>query len=426
MIPNYFILLVALLVAVLVRALWKIGSITTNRRESLAKNLEPLLGVFTILVGAMLVSIQFRVQLVPLGEPLGEDYLYQSTSMLLLVMIISLIIAFLLSAIIGRLPVVKRVLSTERPFGVLLLSAAATCGLAWFFLPQVSQLQLLYFIATAAGLGVLVIIVPNRLRPITREDWVELWQRRELLFIWLRYTIKARYTQTILGILWIVLMPLSLSLVMAFAIGLILRVQGPGVPQVAFLLAGVISFGFFQEDVQKSTGVIASKVQLIGKVYFPREILILLQLGEGIVDFVFKVLVLIVVDLIVGIPPNWMLVYLPIPVLTLILLTLGVMFFVSVWSMLIWDVPQLVGVIIRLLLYTSPVFFSLDRVPEKWRFLIAINPLTLVIEAFRDVVVYRVPPDMVSLFYPIVISLALTYTGYAYFKSKEGVLSDFV
>jgi lipopolysaccharide transport system permease protein len=425
MTPNHLVLLAALLIAVLFHALWKIGSIATNRRELVAKNLELLLATFTILVGAMLVSIQFRVQLLPFGETLGEDYTLHSTS-LLIVMVFALLFAFLLSVIAGRLPGVKRLLSTDRPFRVMLVAVAVTCGLALYFMPQISQLQLIYFAVIAVGLGLLVIVVPNRLRPIAHEDWIELWQRRELLFIWLRYTIKARYTQTVLGILWIVLLPLSLSLVMAFAFGQILQAKGPGVPYVAFILAGIVSFSFFQEGVQNSTSAVASQIQLIGRVYFPREILILLSIGEGLVDMVFKLIVLIAVNLFVGIFPNWVLVYLPIPLIILTVLTLGLMFFVSVWSMLIRDVPQLVGVILRLLFYISPIIYSLENVPERWQFLVAINPLTLVIQAFRDIVVFGKPPDMVSLYYPMVISLALTYAGYAYFKSKQGVLSDLV
>jgi lipopolysaccharide transport system permease protein len=120
------------------------------------------------------------------------------------------------------------------------------------------------------------------------------------------------------------------------------------------------------------------------------------------------------------------LVWLILPLVILIAFVLALGFFFSVWSAFVRDIPQLIGVLMQLLFYLTPIIYPFEIVPERLRFLVLLNPVTPIVQGFRDIVVLQQPPDIVSLYYPLVISFALLVPGYSYFKSRQGTLSDMV
>jgi lipopolysaccharide transport system permease protein len=107
-----------------------------------------------------------------------------------------------------------------------------------------------------------------------------------------------------------------------------------------------------------------------------------------------------------------------------VIFILGLMFFISYLSVLVRDVPQLVNVLLQLLFYITPIIYPLETIPPDLRFWVQLNPMTALVRAFQAVTVYQKPPDMVSLYYPLVVGCVLLYMGYQFFKRYEKRLAD--
>lgn len=282
----------------------------------------------------------------------------------------------------------------------------------------------------AVIVGVLVIVLPGRFNPSSTGSDVfaaldRLAENRSLLGLWLRYNIEARYSQTILGILWIVLLPLSTAGVLALAFSQILRV-GYDVPFVSFFFTALVFWGLFNNSIFNSMQALISRMGLINQVNFPREVIILVVIGEALVDLMFTFIALVIINALNGISPNIQWIYLPSLLLILVMFTLGLMFILSTMAVFVRDVPQLVSVALQLLFYLTPILYPVSAIPESFRFIVLINPIGLVLQAFRDVLIYARPPDPLSLYYPLVAAVVLLYTGYAYFKANEERLADMI
>ncbi|MCE7946619.1 MAG: ABC transporter permease [Chloroflexi bacterium CFX4] len=379
-----------------------------------------------ILIGAHLIAVQIRLRL-PWGNTLGAEYDAQPP-LFYGIAAAAQAVAYLLAAWAARTPFAP-LLTPRSQFRVLALGIGGTVLGVLLLLPNLSKLQLIYFALAAVLLGVCVIIYPSRVNPAQDGgDFLahlfRLWQNRALLGLWLRYNIQSRYSQTVVGIFWIVLLPLAMSGVLALAFSQFLRVSYD-VPFISFFLAGLVPWGLFSSGIFNGMGAILGKMALINQVNFPREITVLLALGEGLVDLCFTLIALVIVNALNGIFPNAMWIYLPPLLFILICFTLGVMFFLSSMSLIIRDIPQLVGVVMQLLFYLTPILYPVSAIPERFRFIVLLNPVGLVLQAFRDVLVYGRAPDALSLYYPLVAALALLYMGYAYFKANETRLADF-
>ncbi len=379
-----------------------------------------------ILIGAHLIAVQVRLRLT-WGNPLGAEYEAQPP-LFFLIIAVAQALAYLLASWAARTPL-RRWLTPRSQFRLLILGIGLTVlGTLWL-LPDLSQLQLVYFGMAAAVVGVGGIVFPARINPqqdsgIFFMHLQRLWQNRALLGLWLRYNIQTRYSQTVLGIFWIVLLPLAMSGVLALAFTQFLRISYD-VPFIVFFLAGLVVWQLFSSGIFGGMNAILSKIGLINQVNFPREIAVLLVIGEGLVDFCFTFLAFVVVNALNGIYPSATWLYLPPLLFVLICFTLGLMFFLSSLSLMIRDIPQLFAVIMQLLFYLTPILYPVQNVPEQFRFIFIINPLGLIVQAFRDVTVYGRAPDALSLYYPLVAALTLLYMGYAYFKANESRLADF-
>jgi len=293
---------------------------------------------------------------------------------------------------------------------------------------DVSQLQLGYAMGLGIGLGFTCVALPEiaqsnvTQRPL--DHFRALWRYRFLVFIWLRYNILSRYSQTVLGILWIVLLPLITSLVLAFIFSEVLHIQLGNVPFVSFFLVALVPWNLFSQGIFGGTRAILGNLGLINQVYFPREILTLLALGESIVDFTFTFTSLLLINILYGLWPSIVFVHL-LPLLAIqIMLTLGLMLFVSYLCVIVRDMPQLVAVIMQILFYLSPIIYPLDSIPEKYRWLAQLNPLVSLIQGYREVILFARPPHYSELIYPASAAIVVLTLGYLFFKQNESRLAD--
>ena len=384
---------------------------------------------FFVLVGAMLLAVQIRLQ-VSLGQYLPPEYQAQPLLLYPLLACAALLTAVLVQSSLAQQQPFSIFLAKSHPFRRYLVSLGiATLGVL-IILPDVSQLQMLYFAFTGFVLGIFCIALPYRLYVGHPEsDLLKslqlLWQRRALLNIWLRFNIASRYSQRILGILWIILLPVATSVVLAFAFQYFMRIQ-LDVPFISFYMAAMVPYTLFSNSVLNSTGSIVGRIGIIAQVYFPREILVLLTLGEAIIDFAFAFVAMMVINVFAGLLPNVYFVYLPLLFLILAVISLGLMFLVSSLTVMVRDIPQLMVVLMQLLFFVTPIIYPIDQFPGNLRFIFVINPIAPIIQAFRDIIAYGRAPDIVSLYYPIVFAGVALVVGYSTFKSFETEMADYV
>jgi ABC-type polysaccharide/polyol phosphate export permease len=379
-----------------------------------------------LLTNLMFLAVQLRYQ-IPIGNYLPPEY--EPHSILLYAAFILVVLGVQIAA--WALPsstVTARLLSTPpRRFLVMLLACFVVTLLVF---PDISQLQALYFLFVGVVVWFLGIFLPWRLyvgRPdtIILYDLWAIYKNRSLLRIWLVHNVRARYRQTVLGLAWIILLPLTTSVVLTIAFTAFLRIQ-LDVPIISFFLSGIIPYTLFSNSILNSTGSIVNRIQIIGQVYFPREILPLITLGEAVVDFIFSSSAMIVTNLVFGIAPNVNMIYLPLLFLVLVTLALGLMFIASAITVLIRDIPNLLSVLLQLLFYLTPVIYPVEQLPQNIRFIFAINPIAAIIQGFRDVIVYNQAPDLSTLPYAVMAATVALCLGYSVFKSTEGRMADMV
>jgi ABC-type polysaccharide/polyol phosphate export permease len=371
-----------------------------------------------VLLAAYLVATYWRESL-PLGKYVGTNYQWQTPGLYLTIAAG----AALGYALFPLLPHSWRTRASHRLY-LMIASLVFACLGITIFLPRQSGLQKGYFVLL--GLALIVLLVPwSRARDYSLLSSLQrLWASRSLLRIWVQYNVQSRYTQALLGILWIVLLPLSTALVMTVVFGQIMRIPAGKAPFIAFFLAGFVPWGLFSQAISGSMRSILGAMGLMNQIYFPREIIVLSALGEALVDVFFMFGAMFIIDVAVGIRPTAFYLLLPLLLVIQVVFTLGLMFIVSWVSVFVRDIPQLVSVLLQILFYLCPIIYPVTIVPQHYRFLITLNPIAVLIVAYRNILVYDQPPDWISLVYPAAFALGLVAFGYRHFKTNEDRFAD--
>ena len=378
-----------------------------------------------VLIAALLVAGHLRHTL-PFGTTLGADDRWPGP-LAYLILALALTATCPLRLVAEPAPSVRSARRFWAPVGAVALAALGLAALR----PGQPRLHTAYFVVVAVGLLVLTVPWPTNQanadeRPGLGANLARLWANRALLRIWVGYNVRSRYSETILGVLWIALLPLSTALVMSIVFSRIMRVPVGDVPFTAFLLAGIVPWGLFNQAIAGGMRSILGAMGLINQINFPREILVLSALGEALVDAGLMFLAMVIVNATLGVWPNPLYVALPLLVAIQVAFTLGLMLVVSWLSVLVRDVPQLVSVLLQLTFYLSAVIYPASIVPERFRLLLTLNPMAVLIEAYRDVIVYARPPDWAALLYPAALAVGVLVFGYRLFKAHEDTLADLV
>jgi lipopolysaccharide transport system permease protein len=253
----------------------------------------------------------------------------------------------------------------------------------------------------------------------------DLWQYRDLLYILTLRDIKVRYKQTVLGILWAIIQPLFMMIIFTLFFGKLAKIPSDGIPYPLFAYAGLLPWTFFSNALNSSGNSLVGNSSLITKVYFPRMIIPIAAVGSGLLDFVisFGLLVLLMLYYGVGFSPN----ILMLPILTLLtaLLTIGIGMWISALNVKYRDVRYALPFLIQLWMFATPIIYPSSLIPEKWRWLFRINPLTGLIEGYRSAI-FGKPFDLIGLGISIFfIFIVLIYSAYT-FRQMERSFADIV
>ena len=234
----------------------------------------------------------------------------------------------------------------------------------------------------------LVTIEPSR--TWSAFDARELWAHRELLYFLTLRDLKVRYKQTLLGAVWVILQPLLTTLIFTVFLGMLARVRPPtGLPYPIFVYSGLLPWMFISGGILGCSTSLTGNANLLTKVYFPRVLLPAANLGTRLVDFAISLVILIGLTVIYRVvfhyqvALTWNLAALPLVIVLMILFTLGLGTLVSSLNVKYRDVGVALPVLIQLWMFTSPIVYARNLVPEKWQTLYSLNPIVGLIEGFR-------------------------------------------
>jgi lipopolysaccharide transport system permease protein len=261
----------------------------------------------------------------------------------------------------------------------------------------------------------------------TYRAWLrDFWLYRELFYFLAWRDIKVRYKQTVLGVSWALIQPVLNMLVFTLLFGKIAGLPNDGTPYPVFYFCALLPWTYFASTIGIAGNSLVHDPNLITKVYFPRAILPASAVISGLVDFFIGSLLLLCILGFYGISFEWRTMLWPILVVLLVSLSLGVGLFLSALNLKYRDVKYIIPFTIQFLLFATPVIYSTRILPEQYRLLFSLNPLTGIIEGFRAVLVPARPMDWSLLAISVVLTAVILISGTLYFRSNERYFADLV
>lgn len=238
--------------------------------------------------------------------------------------------------------------------------------------------------------------------------------------------IKQRYKQSVLGYAWVMLNPFFQMVVMAFVFSMLLRVGDLGVPYPIFLYAGLLPWNLLAQSLSSSANALVGNAGLLTKIYFPREVFVISTIFAKIIDFFLASLIFIVFMIFFQVPITLnVLWFVPIFMIQT-LFTYSLSLLISAFNLLYRDIQYLLNLVILVWMYLTPVIYPVEMFPERYRWIFQINPMAIIINAYRQVILAGGPPNLASLGIALLLSIILLIISYRIFKKLEGIFADVV
>jgi lipopolysaccharide transport system permease protein len=253
-----------------------------------------------------------------------------------------------------------------------------------------------------------------------------LYRYRDLLWLWVMREVRVRYKQSLLGIAWAVIQPLALTIIFTIVFSRLVQVDTGGIPYPIFSYTALVPWTFFATSLTFGIASLVNNMNLVTKIYFPREILPLASIGAAFVDFLVSAAILAGMLLIYGLAPGWISLWV-VPLLGLqVALTIAVVLLGSAVLVFFRDVRFVVPLLIQVWMYATPIIYPVSLVPERFRTLYFLNPMAGIIDGYRRVLLTGEPPQLDALAAGAVVTLALLAIGSVFFKHAEPVFADLI
>tara|TARA_R110002072_G_scaffold55372_1_gene144377 strand:- start:295 stop:1119 length:825 start_codon:yes stop_codon:yes gene_type:complete len=253
-----------------------------------------------------------------------------------------------------------------------------------------------------------------------------LLQHRYLLGQLIKRDVLLRYRGAYFGLLWVFINPLIMLCIFAFVFGYVFQSRWPAhpgsIPYVLNLYCGLIAFNIFGETIGRAPTTIRAYPNYVKKIIFPVEILPLVPLGAAFIHGIFNMIILAAALAWVG-HLNASLLLFPMLMLPLIMVGMGLAWFLAAWGVFIKDMSQIVPIFVQMLMFLSPVFYPASAVPELYRPFYSLNPLCSVIEALRAALA-DTTIDWVSWGIALVLGLVAFFAGLACFNHSRDEFAD--
>jgi lipopolysaccharide transport system permease protein len=253
----------------------------------------------------------------------------------------------------------------------------------------------------------------------------DLWKYRELLYFLTWRDIKVRYKQTALGVTWAVLQPLLTMVIFSVIFGQLAKLPSEGIPYPIFTYAALLPWQLFAFALTNSSNRLVGSQNLVSKVYFPRLVIPIASVLPGLVDFAISFVVFGGMMIYYHVPLSARILSLPLFLLLALASALAVGLWLSALHVEYRDIRYVVPFLTLAWQYATPVAYSSTLIPEKWRLLFGLNPMSGVVEGFRWALLGK--GDVGGLFWvSVVIIVLLLVSGLAYFKRMETTFADVI
>jgi len=269
-----------------------------------------------------------------------------------------------------------------------------------------------------------------------RKKWYDLqlsdvWRYRDLIALFVRRDFVSRYKQTILGPLWFLIQPLLTSVVFTVIFGNIAQLPTDGLPQLLFYMSGTVLWGYFSSCLTSTSTTFVSNAHLFGKVYFPRLVMPLSTVISNLITFSIQFLFFMafyLYFLIRGSDISLTAWAFSLPLLIILMAGLGLGFGIIISSMTTKyrDLSYLVSFGVSLWMYATPVIYPVSSIPEKWRWVADINPVTPIIETFRTGFLGAGDASWLGLAYSAGFMVVVMFIGVVIFNRVEKTFIDTV
>ncbi len=256
-------------------------------------------------------------------------------------------------------------------------------------------------------------------------DLKELWAYRELLWVLTLRDIKVRYKQTVLGIVWALIQPVMLMVVFSIFFGKLGKIPSDGFPYPIFVYAALLPWTFFANAMSSSASSVVGSANLANKVYFPRLIIPLASIGAGLIDFAIATLVLLLLMIFYGVGWSVNLLAAPVLMVAVLFTALGIGTFLSALNVAYRDFRYVIPYLTQFWMFATPVIYPASLVPEKWQWLLYLNPMAGLIEGFRSAFLDR-PFDFEALGISFTVAVIVFLAGVAYFEKVERKFADII
>lgn len=253
----------------------------------------------------------------------------------------------------------------------------------------------------------------------------EFYEYRELLKTNVRKDIRGRYKGSFLGVLWTFLTPL----LQVFVYYLVFPyLMAGGMPNfLVYLITGIFPWNFFQSVVTGATGCIKANEGVVKKVYFPRKILVLSQVLSGLVNFFIAIPIMLIFCIVYQIPLTWYVLLVPIIGIIEALLIYGIGLILAAVNVYVQDVSSIIQFVLNLMFYGTPIVYALNVFPQDniLAYLIKANPLTMIVDACRNVMMEGIAPNWTALGIVLLLGIFLTWFGtWVFDKLQKGFAEE--
>ena len=249
---------------------------------------------------------------------------------------------------------------------------------------------------------------------------------KDILIAWTGRTIRGRYQQSLLGGLWAIVQPVASVIIFSIIFTQIVPVDTGNIPYPVFSYVAIVPWTLLSSSLADMTGSLVQNMNLVTKIYFPREVLPLAAMLARLFDFFISSLVLVVLMIIFqspAFPLGWL--FIPVILLIQVALVAGMGLITASMNVFYRDVQPLVTLFIQLWFYASPIIYPVSFVPERYRGLYSMNPMVGILSSYRAVLLEQKVPGP-ELFNAALVSLVIFFFGYWLFKRVEPLFADIV
>lgn len=256
-------------------------------------------------------------------------------------------------------------------------------------------------------------------------NFKELLQYKDLFVFLVWRNIKVLYAQTILGLSWAILEPLVQIVLFTVIFGKVAKIDTEGIPYFLFSTVAIIPWSYISQAMTQASDSLVTGRGLLTKIYFPRLLFPLAPVCSKLIDFSISMVIVLLVLVYYKVMPTWNLFMFPFLTLYMMGIVVGFGLWASALAVRFRDVKRAMPFVIRMLMYTAPVVYSIKSIPDKYQMLYAANPLVGVIEGFRACLI-GIPIPWMTLGIGSAITILIALSGAFYFKRMERIFVDVV